>query len=135
MALINPLEDDVLLEEVEEEIPIGEHGEDVNPRHGAGNTDRRLFDDSAPKAPLKEQSTAAYIKSLEERINKKDEIILAIQEDLMRLKTEVHGAKKDNGRSHHRRPRQRSPTPERRTKHRPHAPEKIPDRRQELGRG
>ena len=94
MALINPMEYDVLLEKVEEETPIGEHGEDVNPRHGAGNADRRLFDDSAPKAPLKEQSTVAYINSLEERINKKDEIILTIQEELLKLKTEVHGAKK-----------------------------------------
>ena len=74
----------------------------------------------------------AYIKSLEEKINRKDEIILTIQEELLKLKTEVHGSKKDNGRSHHRRPRQRSPTPEHRTRHCPHAPERVPERWQEL---
>ena len=72
------LNEEILVEEVEEENTYGEHEEDINLRHELGNHNRQLFVDAAPKAPVKEQSTKAYIKSLEERLNKKDEIILAI---------------------------------------------------------
>ena len=69
----------------EDLITNGPNGEETSTRLELGGGSRP-GDGTTPKAPLKEQGSKAYIRSLEDRINKKDEIIVAIQEVLLRLK-------------------------------------------------